>query len=191
MSEAVKPRDWSATEDEIPAGIPVHEDLHGKYVTLNSDVAGRTILFEQDHEERDYLSGNYVVRKPGARLKFEAGRAKCYLEWFGAIMKHPEWQRSIFFAEDPRANTQAGPAIQVGMASTAGAPGSSRKSSPSFSPPDGWDAKDNSELIGEIKLGTHDPDLEALVGYEVSHRNRSQVITSLSKRVRDLHSEEE
>ena len=170
----------------VPEGIPVHEDAKGEYVTLRSSVTGRTILFEPDEEERDRLSGNYTVIRRGARLKFKDGIGKCYLQWLPLVQKNLEWDRSIYFAEDPRATTQAGPRTQGGMATSAGAPGLSRTPSPSFSPPDGWDAKDNTELIAEIKLGKFDSVLTQLAGHEFENRNRSQIITSLSKRRRDL-----
>ena len=189
MSEAVQ----SDPKALVPKGIPVHEDERGEYVNIRSSVAGRRLTFQPDQEERDYLTGRYVVRARGAMIKFANGMGKCYLEWLPSLLKNKEWDRTLYFADDPRASRAAGPAVRMGMASSAGAPGLQTVPPPahSASAPDGWDEQEVSDLISEIKLGKHDDQLTSISMHELTHRNRSQVVTSLSKRLRDLETEQE
>ena len=172
----------------IPPNIPIRKGPDGEeFVKLRSAVGGRTIILEPDDEQRDWNSGNFVVRRRGARVKFNAGYANCPLKFLGQIQNNPQWNVSIFFAEDARATTEKAP-TQSGMATTSRAPGSPQK--PSLVVPDGWDDKGVSDLISEIKLGTYDSQLTDLVGHEVGKRNRSQIVVSLSKRIRDLSEED-
>lgn len=154
-------------------------------IEVVSTVAGRHLILAPTPEEHD-REGRRIVTGRGQKLKFVGTRARLPEEWLETFQSHPEYGKSLYLASDEGAPGPRGVPVVNGQMTASDRP------APGVQPPsplENWDTAHVSEIKRVIETGQMDAQIAHAIAYEVSHRNRSQVVMSLSRRQRDLANE--
>lgn len=145
-------------------------------VTLVSSVAGKHLVLRPTQEVHD-ISGRRLVTEKSQVVKFSRGRAQVPSEWVGLVQQCKSYGKDVWIEGENGAPMPTG-GVQV----VSGSLGAAYRQE--VRPPhEGWDqmgARELRELI--LRGGVADP-VRAMT-YEVTHRNRSQVVAAISQAIR-------
>ena len=140
------------------------------------------VVLEPAHDIYDQR-GSLRVAEKAKILRFENSACQAPADWQEMIENHPSYQVDFWAVGDPTANTQRQTLeIVDGAMSTSGMKG--KVPEPGGPPIPDWDEKGAAELRAIIRTGEIDI-LEATV-WEMTNRNRGQVVSALQKAQKDF-----
>lgn len=147
----------------------------GQSVELMSAAASMHMVLAPMLDAYDPQRGRHVIDK-GRKVVFRQGRASVPIEWMPEVTAHREFGHTVFEAIDPRAPlAHHGPQVVGGQGTVA----QGRRGPQVQAPSADWDAV-GARAIRERLARGQVADLQNALLYEFSHRNRGQVIASLS-----------